>query len=240
MRMNNESTREYMAGAARTNNVENRCSAASSAISRVIGKASLLSPGEMYISPLALYESAPVIFYAAPIDAENDIVSVIDADYFLEEIRRLARDGETVFLLDGNGSYLAHPDRLKEKLAGGKDNFYRDFPAIPNNALSDINMQRFETERDVFTFWRIYPTQSNFALYKGANKIKENEPNDSYWVMAAVSKKPIENAWWRNPSRLAAVAAVVLAHFIVMALLCFVVGYSPIRTAKVFSIPKSK
>ena len=199
------------------------------AVSTAIADVNALSIGEIYISPLTLYENTPVFFYATPVNTNCNIISMIDANYFLEDIRRLARDGEKIFLLDGNGSYLANYDHTKEKLWGADDSFYHDFPSVASSTLSDISMRRFETEKEIFTFWRIYPTESNFALYGGASKLLDGEHRDKYfWIIAAVSQKPQTDAFWGRSSVGASISAIAIAHLLMFLLVC-VLGFKKLN-----------
>ncbi len=149
-----------------------------------------LASAQAYLSPLFLLHNVPTLLSGTP-TGDGVVIAVIDAEYFLEEVRRLSRLDESVYLLESDGSYLAHPDHTKEKLLGGNTTFYQDFPDVPADVLADASMKRFETDSTIFTFWRMYPTESNFALYEGANKIFGPEHEHGYfWVMVAVSEKP--------------------------------------------------
>lgn len=223
------------------------CGQVSPAIFDTVSRARTLSDGEIYISQIMAHEGSAALFYATPVPyraegsgawprgEEEVIVSVIDASYFLEEVRRLARDGEDVFLLDAGGLYLANPDRGKEKFSSGQaeapynnklytgqaSSFYRDFPEVPADILSDASSQYFESRNTLFTFWRIYPTESNFAMYEGANKVLGPSHESQYfWVMAAVSKN-IEHHWWRSISYLTTIAVILFTHLIVALLWYF-------------------
>lgn len=172
-----------------------------------------LAADAMYISPLVLYENTPSLLYATVRPDQAVVVSVIDADYFLEEVRRLTRTGEAVYLVSRDGGYLAHPEHDNEKLAGGDANFYRDFPAVPGGALDDPALGRFETDSRLFMFWRIYPSASNFALYEGASAVYGAEhASENYWVMTVVSEKLPRQSWWQQTSYLATVTLIVFLH----------------------------
>lgn len=225
------------------------CEAPPPLIANVLAKAAPLSMGEVYISSLISYkdiypdgEDIPIVAYVSPAcpvrsasdnnfnskNADNvfngantdcSIVSIVNANYFLEEMRRLARNDEPVFLLDGDGAYLANADRAKEKFSGGTGNFYTDFPDVPKGALDDTSVRWIETETKNFAFWRIYPTESNFAVYEGANKVLGKKHQDEYfWVMAAASDKPKASMWQRNLSYIAAIAAILITHLSVAGL----------------------
>ncbi len=202
-------------------------------VQKISGKAKLLDQKEIYISPLESYKNSPVIFYAALRNGGGTLISVIEANYFLEEIRRLSRPDELVYLLESDGSYLANPNRAREKLfnpsggqAGSNANFYRDFTAIPANILTDAAVDRFETDKSVFTFWRIYPTESNFAFYNSSNKVSGPDHGSRYfWVMAAVSAKPAEKLFWQDPANIGTIAALIILHFLVIMIFYLFVVY---------------
>ncbi len=171
-----------------------------------------LEPGEVYISPLDLNVEneeienrgtknepiyIPVIRYATPVsdkhgDKKGIIITNIYADYFLEDIRRFQRQGEIVFLINPQGYYLAHPDRGKEfAFMFEKDNnFLNDYPAVPREILSNLNIRRFETDEFIFSFRHIYPTTSNFEIYQGSKRVFGRQSEENYfWVLASVSDK---------------------------------------------------
>lgn len=179
---------------------EYSCSALTPFMTEIVARADSLAAEEIYISPIVSYanislkdddKAVSVIVYATPVDADSVIISVIDADYFLDEFRRSTRDGESVFLLDRDGYYLANSNRSKEKISGGiNDNFYKDFPEAPLGILSDTNVRIFETDTKIMTFGRIYPTESNFAIYEGSNKtMGEGHKDEYFWTMAVVSDR---------------------------------------------------
>lgn len=199
-------------------------------IADVLAQAVSLSMGEVYISPPMSYkdifpedeekEDVVAIIYVTPVNNGSSVISIIDVNYFFEEIRRLAREGEAVFLLDQDGAYLASADRGKEKFLGSADNFYRDFSEIPAGALSDTDIRWLETKDKIFAFWRIYPTESNFAIYEGANKILGGEHQDEYfWAMAAVSDKLYGGARYGDLFDIFVIMAVLIIHFFIIGFL---------------------
>ncbi len=202
------------------------CDTASGSLEDAIAHTGGLSQGSVYVSPLVSYthkvkgkdSTIPAILYStkvvsAPGSKEDGvIVAVIDANYFLEDIRRLKREGESVFLLNTDGSYIANPDTTKEKLAGGTGNFYADFSAIPNGTLLDPKVRQFETNDKLFTFMRITPTTNNFALY---DSTKEGD-SAGYWIMAAVSEKTNPGLWWLGTSYITTIAIILLTHLLVV------------------------
>lgn len=199
------------------------CESPTPAIADILRKAEPLLMDEIYISSPISYrdifpegENAPVIVYVTPANTDCSIISVIDANYFLEEARRLSREGEDIFLLDREGSYLANKDRSKEKFSDMAGNFYRDFPAVSAGALADTGMRFLETPEKDLTFWRIYPTESNFAIYEGSNKILgAGHTNEYFWVMAIVSEPASARRWWEDATFLVPSFVVIAAHALV-------------------------
>lgn len=184
-----------------------------------------LPDGSVYISPLYMhahesggaYSTVPALQYAVRMSVpqiRGSIVSVINANYFLDEVRRLKREGEVVYLVALDGSYIAHPEQSKEKLMGGAANFYAEYPEVSPEALRDPETRRIESAQHLFTFLRISPTASNFALYDGSDA-RESE----YWVMVAVSDKSDAAPWWASLSYLVAAAVVIAVHALVAGML---------------------
>lgn len=149
-----------------------------------------LSEGELYASPLVRYAGLLSLIYGMPLKDGRTIVAAVSAEDMMEDVRRLARADELVFLVDREGFYLAHPNRLKEKFIGATDNFYLDFPEAPVNVLEDEEAHNLDTEHALFSFWRVRPFESNFALYQGTRSIKEGAMNKEQWILVAVSTKP--------------------------------------------------
>ena len=51
-------------------------------------------------------------------------------------------------------------------------------------------MRRFEYNDLIFSFRRIYPTEGDFAIHKGSEKVFGEEAKDYYlWIMVSVSEK---------------------------------------------------
>ncbi len=177
-----------------------------------------LDEGEVYISPLDLNIEngeienrgternpvyVPVIRYATPVvnnegGKEGIIITNIYADYFLEDIRRFQREGEEVFLINGEGHYLTHPDKRKEfGFMLDKDNtFYKDYTEVSEEILQDFSKRRLETKDYIFSFRHIYPTIGSFEIYEGSKKVfGKNSEESYYWTLVSVSeKKEIEKA----------------------------------------------
>ncbi len=169
-----------------------------------------LSEGEVYVSRLDLNIEngeienrgtdqnpiyVPVIRYASPIvdnkgNKQGIIISNVNADYFLEDIRRFQREGEKLFLINNEGYYLAHPDRKKEFgfMLGRDNNFLNDYPEISKEALLDFKKRRFETENYTFSLRHIYPTIGSFETYEGSKKIFGENPEEYFhWTLVSVS-----------------------------------------------------
>lgn len=148
-----------------------------------------LSSGELFLSPLSRYEGKPSLIYAMALKDGRIVTAAVSMESFLEEVRRLAREGEAVFLVDRDGGYLAHPDWLKEKLLGAADNFYSDFPKIEKGVLKKEEVSRLDTDGVLFSFWRISPSESDFALYQGTRNMPVRTRSDEQWILVAVSEK---------------------------------------------------
>lgn len=225
------------------------CDKPNGAEENVISHVSVLPQGGVYVSPLVPYtrkihgneSTIPVILYGTKISAPNSkggiIIAVIDANYFLEDVRRLKREGESIFLLSADGSYIANPDTIKEKSNGGAWNFNSDFPDVPKNILSDPSIRQFRTKDKLFTFMRITPTANNFALYDNHEKsdassavgaISVEKINDSYWIMTAVSDVEHSPIWWLDASYLMAVAIIFVANSLIVAFMY--IALFPTRT----------
>lgn len=204
---------------------QDACETPPRSIADIIAKTAPLMLDEVYISPLMSYRDivpdgadVPVIVYVTPANTDCSIISIVNMDYFLEEARRLTRAGESVFLLDKDGAYLANADRAKEKFFATPGNFYRDFPQVRSGALADASIRWISAEGKDFAFWRIYPTESNFAIYEGANKVMGAQHQDDYfWVMAAVSDRQDANAVRSGSPYVLAVVIIVIAHALVAA-----------------------
>lgn len=204
------------------------CSSHNPTVDDAVTHTLALSQGSVYISPLVAYtrtvldkkSTIPAIFYGTRVSAPGNTgdgvaIAVVNANYFLEEIRRLKRPGEAVYLVHTDGSYIAHPESEKEVIAGGTANFYEDFPAVPAGTLSDEFVQTFDTGAFTFTLKRITSTASNFALYDGADQGKST----GYWVLVAVSEKQVVGNWFFSLPYLVTMGIVGIAHVLVIVLL---------------------
>ncbi len=179
-------------------------------------KTNKLKKGELFISPIELHKEdgqfenrgsvqkpifVPTITYGTPIynddgTKKGTIVGSVYANYFLDDIRTFGREGETVFLVDNHGNYLAHPDRLREfaYLFGRDYSFQKDYPQVASRILSNLDKRMVESDAYVFSFRAIYPTNGSFSLYKGAEALHDSA-NSYFWVMVSVTdKKDLQNA----------------------------------------------
>lgn len=203
------------------------CSSHNPTIDNAVTRTLALPQGSVYVSPLVAYtrtvlgekSTIPAILYgtrvSTPGSEEGVAIAVIHADYFLEEIRRLKRSGETVYLVHTNGAYIAHPEREKELIAGGTANFYQDYPSVPSGMLSDQSVRSFESDSFMFTFERITATASNFVLYDGVDQ----DATTGYWVLVAVSENNAAGFWFLSIPYLVTVLIVGIAHALVILLL---------------------
>lgn len=162
---------------------------------QILTKTLILKEGEVYISPIQ--ETFPLsLFYATPIvDDQNKslgvVILTVNTDYFLGDIRSLKRDGETFFLIDQNGHYLAHPQRSKELgfVTKQENNFFINYPELKDKLNSSTNKDKIEIDGELLTFHYIYPTLGSFALNKGSEKILGNQPEDNfYWTLVSSSQ----------------------------------------------------
>ncbi|MBN2454448.1 cache domain-containing protein [Candidatus Woesearchaeota archaeon] len=171
-----------------------------------------LLSGEVYVSRLDLNEEngkienrgtdddpvyVPVIRYATPVFSDSErkgvLVSHIYADYFLEDIKRAQREGETVFLIDNNGNYLTNPDKEKEFAFMFDDkgyNFKKEYPEVGEEILSNIDGKQIESEDSIFTVKYFYPTSTTFEVYEGSKKVFGQVPEkEYYWALVSISEK---------------------------------------------------
>ena len=150
---------------------------------------------------IAYPEYVPIIRYALPVfdDSENRrgiVVLNVYADYFLEDIRRLVKDGEISFLVDNEGYYLAHPDKGKEFsfMFDSSENIFNDYGEDVGIVLDSFNLRNYEDENYIFTFRHLYPTIGTFAMYKGSERVFGEDPEkEYYWVLIRVSDRELMN-----------------------------------------------
>ncbi|MCK4650011.1 cache domain-containing protein [Candidatus Pacearchaeota archaeon] len=176
-------------------------------------EASMLGPGEIYVSYLDLnmkhgaFENIgtienpkyiSIIRYAMPVFDDfgvnrGIVVLNVYADYFLEDIRRLAKENDISFLIDKNGYYLAHPNKSKEfsfMFDDDEDSILKDYPDASRVILGGFDERIFENEDYIFTFRYIYPTIGTFEMYEGSKKVfGEDSEKEYYWVLVSVSDK---------------------------------------------------
>jgi len=157
-----------------------------------------LKNGEVYIFPLDLENKIPILKYATPIfdqktnDLKGIILVKVYADYFLDNIRRLQREGEITYLIKSDGFYLANPDKNKEfgyLFEKEENNFFVDYPDISKDMMTNCDGKRQETNKKIFTYRCVNPTISNFEIYEGSKTINENMVNDYQWLLITVTDK---------------------------------------------------
>jgi hypothetical protein len=180
-------------------------------------KAMNLGEEEIYVSTLDLNvedgvienrgtkdnpEYVPVIRYAMPVFADDGerkgiLVFNVYADYFLEDIRRLSREGEESFLIDNKGYYLANSNRSKEFsfMFTGDHSISSDYGGIGNDIIREIDKRYLEDEEHIFTVRYLYPTIGTFEIYQGSKRLSGEHPEEEYyWILVSVSHKSDVNA----------------------------------------------
>ncbi len=176
--------------------MSNKCHSISEAVKNAVAATSDISLGEVYVSPMYsiscpdLELPISAILYATKIFDNNGsstvVVGMVNADYFLEDVRRSSRDKEMVYLVQADGAYLANPDRTKEWVVNGESNFYSDYPALPEKILTDSTIKHYDTNNQRFAFLRIVPSMSNFILYDG---LSSSDDMSAYWILIVVSEE---------------------------------------------------
>ena len=149
-------------------------------------------------------EYVPVIRFATPVFSNEGgqkgiIISSIYADYFLEDIRRAQREGETVVLIEQDGYYLSHPEKDKEFafMLENNNNFYEDYQDIADQVISlhesSFKHRRIESGGLVFSLRHIHPASASFELFSGSRKVlNEDDPDKEYfWNLVSISEKEI-------------------------------------------------
>lgn len=200
------------------------CASTESDVAAAVQEARSLPDGGVYVSPVSRLActgtSTPVsaILYATRIGSTHTLTAAVGVDYFLKDIRRLARHDEPVYLLRGDGTYLAHPDAAKEWIHGGVANFYADYAQVPSGVLTDPGVRHVAVRGRTFTFLRITPTVSNFALYDSAAT-----GTGEYWILTAVSRSNGGSAWWFSVSYLLAATLIILIHTLLAILIAMVI-----------------
>ena len=104
-----------------------------------------LPPGGIYVSPLNLHQDngvietphVPTLRIATPVftpDGKPFAIFIINVDMrpALARVRSSMRQGEAVYLVDGRGDYLVHPDPAREfgSQLGAPTNWQSDFPSL--------------------------------------------------------------------------------------------------------------
>ncbi len=174
------------------------CESADAPVRQALDAVARLPQGTVYVSPLVAFtrtvsgqkETIPALLYGTRVSAPGSktgaIVAVVNTNYFLDDIRRLKRDDEAVYLVHQDGSYIANPDSSREKSSGSNANFYTDYGDLPKGALGDPSTRHFETASSIFTFLRITPTADNFTFFDSGSNA---DTNSDFWVLVAVSNK---------------------------------------------------
>ena len=116
-----------------------------------------MPPGELYVSPLDLVQDhgvvttplVPTLRVARPIFAPDGkpfgiFIVNIDMRPALDRARSSVRPGESIYVVNGRGEYLVHPDRTREfGLQLGKPGDWRsDFPSL----VSSLGAMRSVTQ----------------------------------------------------------------------------------------------
>lgn len=152
-------------------------------------------------------EYVPIMRYGSPLFDDTGarkgvVISNIHANYFLDDIRNFQREGETTFLINNEGYYLAHADKSKEfafMFEDKDDNFLSDYPEVARSVIGNCNERRIETDDFIFTYRCIYPKSGTFGIYAGSQK-GTGDVEDYYWVLVTASdkqevKKTFEDIW---------------------------------------------
>jgi hypothetical protein len=201
-----------------TNRQSLACQTVPKQVANMLSDAQKAADNEVSVSPLTSIttdsdETVPALLYAAR-QGNVTVVTVVDANYFLEDVRRLNRDDEVVVLLDTAGGYLASPDKARELLMGGKGSLFNDYPGLATNVLA-TDTREVELGNKQFAFHRVYPTAGGFTL-SGASKTGNN--SEYYWVVATVSDAPQSLPWWRTNSYALYMGIIVVFQMIVVVL----------------------
>jgi PAS domain S-box-containing protein len=108
-----------------------------------------LSPGEIYVSPLNLAGDNGVVTIphvatlrvAAPVFAPDGkavgiVIVNVDMRPVLDRVRASVRSGEKIYLVNGRGDYLVHPDPAREfgSQLGSPGNWQGDFPYLASSS----------------------------------------------------------------------------------------------------------
>ena len=172
----------------------------------------LLKKGEVYISPLDLNMEngqienrgtkdnpvyVPMLRYATPLidqggQQKGMVISNVYADFFLDDIRSAQKQEESIFLVNQDGFYMAHPERDKEFsfMTEGNSNFFNDYPEVDKDAFLDVDKRRIESSDSIFSMRYISPTISSFEVYQGSERILGEKPEEKYfWVLVSVVPK---------------------------------------------------
>ena len=129
-----------------------------------------LPPGELYVSPLDLVQDngaitvphVPTLRVATPIFAADGkpfgiLIVNVDMRPALDAARSSMRPGENIYVVNGRGDYLVHPDRAREfgSQLGKPSDWRSDFPNLASslgampNAWSRASSCRTSVNRTV-------------------------------------------------------------------------------------------
>jgi PAS domain S-box-containing protein len=107
-----------------------------------------LPPGEIYVSPLDLAGDKgvartphiPTLRVAAPVFAPDGkpvgiVIVNVDMRAVFARVRSSVRPGENIYLINGRGDYLVHPDPAREfgSQLGSPGSWQRDFPYLASS-----------------------------------------------------------------------------------------------------------
>lgn len=148
-----------------------------------------LNNEEVIVSDIAVEENndekIPVLSYATSVFSEGKkkgyLVLKTNSNYFLDNIRYAQRGGEEVFLMGGDGEYLANADTKKEFSLDEGISFWLEYPELKEDETIKKQADFFETEDSLFSFKYITMSKGYFIEYSG----KE----DSLWVLVSVTDK---------------------------------------------------
>lgn len=133
-------------------------------------------------------------------ESKGILVINVYADYFLDDIRRSQREGETVVLVNPEGYYLAHPEGKKEFsfMFENRDyNIYTDYLELPEDIFFDFDKRRYETEDRIFSFKRVHPTLGDFVIHRGSESVHgENPEKEYFWILVTITDKKEMNKFF--------------------------------------------
>ncbi len=205
-------------------NSNSLCSPTDRELQSVISHVNSLSSGSVYISKLIDYtrtvngklSTIPAIIYGTKVSIPSGktgvLISVVNADYFLKDIRNLQRPGGKVLLLNTNGSYVVSLKQMKNLQSGVVNNFYNDYALVPKHILANTHIREFQTKNNTFTFMHIIPTTNNFALYDSTYSKTQKQNGSSYWTIVAVSTRNNSDIWWLSEEYITDISIIFIMH----------------------------